>query len=119
MATSWRGTLGSWAASGGFTCPVNPIEAWGIPGCGKESRARDNKCSSCQRVLRSEWLVGASAAIGSGVDNPELKLAGVVTFQNKSGITYQGRVVAIDPRPRPGAPRGVVRVKYDDWPDEK
>ncbi|CBJ31609.1 hypothetical protein Esi_0268_0022 [Ectocarpus siliculosus] len=63
--------------------------------------------------------VGASASVGSGVENPQLKLAGLVTFQNKSGITYKGRVVAIDPRPFPGSPRGVVRVKYDDWPYDK
>lgn len=61
----------------------------------------------------------AAASIGSGVDNPELKLAGIVTFQNKNGLTYMGKVVAIDPRPFEGAPRGRVRVKYDDWPTDK
>ncbi|CAN0039041.1 unnamed protein product [Pylaiella littoralis] len=117
--TSWRGSLGSWERSGGFKCPVNPLEEWGIPGCGKLSRTRDTTCDSCHRVLRTNWHVGASAAVGSGVENPELKLNGIVTFQNKRGITYTGRVVAIDPRPRPEAPRGVVRVKYDDWPFDK
>ncbi|CAM9414628.1 unnamed protein product, partial [Scytosiphon promiscuus] len=115
----WKDSLGSWGDSGGFTCPVNPIPEWNLPGCGKESRARDTKCEACGRVLRVDWQVGASAAIGSGVDNPELKLAGVVTFQSKSGITYRGKVVAIDPRPGPDAPRGVARVKYDDWPYDK
>ena len=54
----WRGSLGEWRPSGGFTCPVNPVEAWGLPGCGKESRARDTKCDSCGRYLRVEWHVG-------------------------------------------------------------
>ena len=61
----------------------------------------------------------ASASVGSGVENPEVKLAGVITFQNENGLTYTGRVVAIDPRPREGSPRGRVRVKYDDWPYDK
>lgn len=116
---SWKDSLGSWGYSGAFTCPVNPIPEWNLPGCGKESRARDTKCEACGRVLRVDWQVGASAAIGSGVENPELKLAGVVTFQSKSGITYRGKVAGIDPRPGPDAPRGVARVKYDDWPYDK
>lgn len=53
------------------------------------------------------------------MENPELKLAGEVSFESKTGITYMGRVVAIDPTPKPGAPRGVVRVKYDDWPYDR
>lgn len=56
--TGWRDSLGSWGSSGAFTCPVNPLEAWDIPGCGKESRARDTKCDSCHRVIRVDWQVG-------------------------------------------------------------
>lgn len=56
--TGWRGSLGTWGVNGGFTCPVNPVSGWGVPGCGTENRARDNKCDTCHRVLRVDWQVG-------------------------------------------------------------
>lgn len=55
---NWRGSLGSWGVGGAFTCPVNELEEWDLPGCGKVSRVRDTKCDSCQRVLRVDWQVG-------------------------------------------------------------
>lgn len=55
---TWRGSLGSWGVGGAFTCPVNELEEWDLPGCGKVSRVRDTKCDSCQRVLRVDWQVG-------------------------------------------------------------
>lgn len=56
--TGWRGSLGAWSPSGAFTCPVNPVKGWGIPGCGKENRARGIKCDTCHRCLRVDWQVG-------------------------------------------------------------
>lgn len=54
----WKASLGVWGANGVSTCPMNPVEEWGLPGCGKESRARDVKCDHCQRFLRVDWQVG-------------------------------------------------------------
>lgn len=69
--------------------------------------------------MTTKTRFSAAASVGSGVDNPQLKLSSEVTFQNTNGLTYKGRVVAIDPRPYEGYPRGRVRVKYNDWPQDR
>lgn len=53
------------------------------------------------------------------MENPQLKLASPVTFQNKNGLTYQGKVVAIDNTRSDNFHLGRIRVKYDDWPDDR
>lgn len=91
-----------------------------LQNCSKVTPLKDDAVVSVLFVFGLKLcLIRAAASIGSGVENPQLELANPVTFQNNFGLTYKGKVVAIDPKPYEGFPRGRVRVKYNDWPDDK
>lgn len=59
VKNTWKQSLGTRnAVTGAFTCPLNPCSSWSLPGCGRENRARDTKCDSCNRIIRVDWHVG-------------------------------------------------------------